>query len=107
MWNDVYLLDEPTKGMDAAAKQTLGEILHEWTNRGKTILVVSHDMEFAARYADEMALLYQGEIVLQSETRPFFEENQFYTTGINRVARRVNPHIITIEDVERYAKRTD
>ena len=64
-------------------------------------------MEFAARYADEMALLYQGEIVLQSETRPFFEENQFYTTGINRVARRVNPHIITIEDVERYAKRTD
>lgn len=104
---DVYLLDEPTKGMDAAAKQTLGEILHEWTNRGKTILVVSHDMEFAARYADEMALLYQGEIVLQSETRPFFEENQFYTTGINRVARRVNPHIITIEDVERYAKRTD
>lgn len=104
---ELYLLDEPTKGMDAVAKQILGQVLHEWTERGKTLIVVSHDMEFAARYADEMAFLYQGEIVLQSETRTFFEENQFYTTGINRVARRVNPHIITIEDVERYAKRTD
>lgn len=102
---EVYLLDEPTKGMDARAKRCLGEILQEWTKRGKLVLMVSHDMEFAARYSDEMALMFQGKILLQSESRAFFEENQFYTTSMNRVAGRVNPHIITIEDVERYAKK--
>lgn len=102
---EVYLLDEPTKGMDAGAKRCLGDILRQWTERGKVVLMVSHDMEFAARYSDTMALMFQGQILLQTESRAFFEENQFYTTSINRVARRVNPHIITIEDVERYAEK--
>lgn len=104
---ELYLLDEPTKGMDAGAKGLLGELLHTWTERGRTVVVVSHDMEFAARYADEIAFLYQGQIVLQTDLRKFFEDNQFYTTTMNRVARRVSPHIITIEDVEHYAKRTN
>lgn len=102
---EVYLLDEPTKGMDAGAKQCLGDILRQWVERGKVVLMVSHDMEFAARYSDAMALMFQGQILLQTESRGFFEENQFYTTSLNRVARRINPHIITIEDVERYAKK--
>jgi len=42
---------------------------------------------------------------VQCPVREFMEENQFYTTGMNRVTRRVNPHIITIEDVKKYAKR--
>ena len=102
---EAYLLDEPRKGMDAGVKRCLGEILQELTKRGKLVLMVSHDMEFAARYCDSMALMFQGKILLQSESRAFFEENQFYTTSINRVAGRVNPHIITIEDVERYAEK--
>ena len=70
----------------------------------KSIVMVSHDMEFIAKYADEISLLYQGEIIVQCPVRGFMEENQFYTTGMNRVTRRVNPHIITIEDVKKYAK---
>lgn len=101
----LYLLDEPTKGMDAEVKRIFGEVLRVWTARGKTVLIVSHDMEFAARYADWVSFLYEGQIVLQTDTRDFFEENQYYTTSMNRVARRVCPHIITIEDVERYAER--
>lgn len=103
---DLYLLDEPTKGMDAEAKQVLGEVLQALAFRKRRIVMVSHDMEFAARYADQMALLYQGQIVLQTGAREFFEENQFYTTSINRVARRVDPRIITIEDVADYAEKT-
>ena len=103
---DLYLLDEPTKGMDVRTKQILGDVLQEMAVSKRTVVMVSHDMEFAARYADQMALLYQGQIVLQTDAREFFEENQFYTTSMNRVARRVNPRIITIEDVADYAEKT-
>ena len=102
---DYYFLDEPTKGMDAKSKKIFGEVLKEWTKKEKSIVMVSHDMEFIAKYADEISLLYQGEIIVQCPVREFMEENQFYTTGMNRVTRRVNPHIITIEDVKKYAKR--
>ena len=102
---EILLLDEPTKGMDAKSKKIFGELLKEWTKKGKSIVMVSHDMEFIAKYADEISLLYQGKIIVQCPVREFMEENQFYTTGINRVTRRVNPHIITIEDVKKYAKR--
>ena len=102
---DYYFLDEPTKGMDAKSKKLFGELLKEWTKMEKSIVMVSHDMEFTAKYADEISLLYQGEIIVQCPVREFMEENQFYTTGMNRVTRRVNPHIITIEDVKKYAKR--
>ncbi len=104
---ELFLLDEPTKGLDAGFKRILGELLHEMVKKGKTVLFVSHDMEFAARHADEIAFLYQGQIVIQTEARVFFEENQFYTTSMNRVARRVNPHIITLEDVAYYAEKAD
>ena len=102
---DYYFLDEPTKGMDAKSKKLFGELLKEWTKMEKSIVMVSHDMEFTAKYADEISLLYQGEIIVQCPVREFMEENQFYTTGMNRVTRRVNPHIITIEDVKKYAKK--
>ena len=101
----ILLMDEPTKGMDAKSKKIFGEVLKEWTKKEKSIVMVSHDMEFIAKYADEISLLYQGEIIVQCPVREFMEENQFYTTGMNRVTRRVNPHIITIEDVKKYAKR--
>ena len=91
--------------MDAKSKKIFGEVLKEWTKKEKSIVMVSHDMEFIAKYADEISLLYQGEIIVQCLVREFMEENQFYTTGMNRVTRRVNPHIITIEDVKKYAKR--
>lgn len=102
---ELYLLDEPTKGMDSEAKRTLGEVLCAWAEKGKTLLLVSHDMEFAAQYADRVSFVFEGQIVLQTDPRDFFEENQYYTTSMNRVARRVSPHIITIEDVKHYAKR--
>lgn len=102
---DVYLLDEPSKGLDYKAKKILGEILRELKGEGKTVFIISHDMEFAAVYADEMALMFRGRVELLTKTRKFFEENQFYTTSINRIARGVSKHIITQEDVGYYAQK--
>ncbi len=100
-----FLLDEPTKGMDFINKRRFGELLKKMKRQGKTIQMVSHDMEFAARYADRMALMFRGKTEFVTDTRNFFEENQFYTTGINRIARGVSRHIITQEDVGVYAEK--
>lgn len=102
---ELYLLDEPAKGLDQHRKEILGRLLTEMAGQGKTVLFVSHDMEFAARYTQIMALMFQGRVPLIADTRSFFMENQFYTTGMNRIARDVSPYIITQEDVEIYAEK--
>jgi len=59
----ILLLDEPTRGLDYDLKQQLGEIILELQKSGTTIVMVSHDVEFAAEYSDEIILLDKGEIV--------------------------------------------
>lgn len=102
---ECYLLDEPTKGLDFPMKEILMKRLQELKQHGKTILVVSHDMEFTARLADLVAMMFEGEIVVMERTRDFFEGNQFYTTAMHRIAGQLNSHIIVEEDVNLYAKK--
>lgn len=102
---DAYLLDEPTKGLDRKSKMVLGNILSRLQKEGKTILFVSHDMEFAAEYSDYVGLMFQGQLSFLSESRTFFEENRFYTTSINRIARGISSHIITQGDLKKYVEK--
>lgn len=59
------LLDEPTRGLDYAAKEALSALLRHWRAAGMAVLVVTHDVEFAARIADRVALLSQGELIAE------------------------------------------
>lgn len=96
----VLLLDEPTKGLDPVRRQRLGELLKRLQQeRGVTIVMVSHDMAFSARFADHCALLFDGQIVSQAEPHQFFAENFFYTTATNRLMRDLVPNLITREEV--------
>ena len=96
---DVLLLDEPTKGLDAGFKQTLAEILQRLLHRGVAVLMVSHDIEFCARYAHRCALFFDGTIVTAGPPRAFFSGNSFYTTAANRMARTRLPGAVTAEEV--------
>ena len=96
---DVLLLDEPTKGLDAGFKQTLAEILQRLLRRGVAVLMVSHDIEFCARYAHRCALFFDGTIVTEGPPRAFFSGNSFYTTAANRMARARLPGAVTAEEV--------
>ena len=96
---DILLLDEPTKGLDAEFKQTFAEILQVLLHRGVTVMMVSHDVEFCARYAHRCALFFDGSIVTAARPREFFSGNNFYTTSANRMARSLLPEAITAEDV--------
>lgn len=96
---EILLLDEPTKGLDAEFKQELASILRALTAGGVTILMVSHDVEFCARYAHRCALFFDGGIVTEGTPRAFFSGNSFYTTSADRMARELCPGAVTPEDV--------
>lgn len=94
----VLLLDEPTKGLDPAAKERLGRLLRRLA-REKTVVMASHDVEFAAAFAHQCALLFDGQVLPPAAPRRFFSENYFYTTAVSRVFRPVRPEAVTWRDV--------
>ena len=95
----ILLLDEPTKGLDAEFKQVFAGIMQQLTTAGAAVIMVSHDIEFCAEYADTCALFFDGGIVTQGGTRAFFSGNSFYTTAANRMARHMLPAAVTADDV--------
>ena len=95
----ILLLDEPTKGLDAEFKQTFAEILERLLNKGVTVVMVSHDVEFCASHAHRCAMFFDGRIVAEDAPRKFFSGNSFYTTAANRMARHMIPGAVTSEDV--------
>ena len=95
----ILLMDEPTKGFDAEFKQMFAGICRELTASGVTVVMVSHDVEFCAEYADRCALFFDGNIVSISEPRVFFAGNSFYTSAANRMARSLLPDAVTAQDV--------
>ncbi|MBS7527668.1 ATP-binding cassette domain-containing protein [Fusibacter paucivorans] len=96
---EILLLDEPTKGLDAAFKAVFAVIIRTLIARGVTVFMVSHDIEFCAKYAHRCALFFDGAIVTAAVPRKFFAGNSFYTTAANRMARAKLPDAITAEDV--------
>ena len=95
----LLLLDEPTKGIDAFFKHELALLLHRLTERDVSIIMVSHDIEFCARYADFVGLLFDGSVVTTATPRRLFSDSGFYTTAANRMSRSVFAGAITDEDV--------
>ncbi|HWQ71213.1 MAG TPA: energy-coupling factor transporter ATPase [Desulfitobacteriaceae bacterium] len=95
----VVLLDEPTKGLDASSKEGLAKILSDLRRKGVTVVLVTHDLEFAAEYADACAMMFDGDIVSSGTAGEFFAGNSFYTTAANRMARGLFPQAVTCKDV--------
>ncbi len=95
----ILLLDEPTKGMDSCFKQKFGEILKKLQAEGVSVLMVSHDVEFCAMYADRCALFFGGNIVTQGSANEFFSGNSFYTTSANRMSRHIFKNAVLAKEV--------
>ena len=96
---ELLLLDEPTKGMDAQVKRELAAILNGLLEQGATVVMVSHDVEFCAQYADRCLLMFDGSIAAEGGPTDFFAGNHFYTTAANRMARRLLPQTVTCEEL--------
>lgn len=92
---DIILLDEPTRGLDPYAKQEIGEILRLLP---AAIVMATHDMSFAAGFAERCAMLFDGSISFSAPPQDFFSFNRYYTTPVNRGVRHICPHAITYEE---------
>ncbi|MGX7419946.1 ABC transporter ATP-binding protein [Carnobacterium gallinarum] len=101
---EILLLDEPTKGLDPVRKHHLSIVLTRLKEAGTTIVMATHDMEFAASYGTRAALLFDGKILSEGLVHDFFSDNFFYTTAINRLVRRELPRALTWEDVIPYVE---
>ena len=98
---DLLVLDEPTKGLDACFKRKLAMILKSLQKNGMTVLMVTHDIEFCAEYADICAMFFDGKIVSEAPPRKFFAENNFYTTSAKRMADGLIENAVLDKDVIR------
>lgn len=96
---EILLLDEPTKGMDAHFKIEFAGILEDLKKKGTTIIMVSHDIEFCAEFADNCALVFDGNITSEGTPREFFSGKNFYTTSANRMARICIPDAVLCDDI--------
>ena len=95
----ILFLDEPTKGMDNLFKKQFAKIIEKLNNKGITVVMVSHDTEFCAKYCDECALIFDGMCALQEKRNKFFSQNFFYTTAANKIARDIFPLAVTERQV--------
>ena len=93
----IVLLDEPTKGLDAYRKKNLVRVLKKLKSDGITIVLVTHDVEFAAECADRCALLFKGGLASMGNSQHFFYGNSFYTTYACRLSRGICEGAVTVE----------
>ena len=95
---DILLLDEPTKGIDPIMKDNLGALLQELVKQGKTIICVSHDLEFCGTYGSYFAMLFHHRMDEFTRKEEFFAHNYFYTTQLSKLTRDKNL-VISLKDV--------
>ncbi len=96
---DILLLDEPTKGMDCEFKLAFADILRKLKADGKTVVLVSHDIEFCSATADFCAMIFDKTVACVKDTNSFFAGNSFYTTSANRISRHVFENCVTDKEV--------
>lgn len=95
----ILLLDEPTKGIDGLGKENMIRILKDLKQKGITILIVTHDVEFAAEASDRCGMLFDGEIISSAVPNEFFRRNNFYTTAVNRMCRGIYDDVIYLDEL--------
>lgn len=74
----LLLLDEPAKGLDCAAKQTLAMQLEHLNSQGCTVVMATHDLAFAACVARRISMVFDGQVTSTERCADFFQQNLFY-----------------------------
>jgi energy-coupling factor transporter ATP-binding protein EcfA2 len=93
----VVLLDEPTRGLDYAAKETLVSILKRWQAQGAAVVMVTHDVELVAACADRVVLMAEGQVVVDGPVRQVLSESAIFSSQINKLFG--TPSLLTVDDV--------
>ncbi|MBB6631594.1 ABC transporter ATP-binding protein [Clostridium algidicarnis] len=98
----VLLIDEPTRGLDNENKKMLQDILKEINRLGVTIILITHDMDFAASSANRFIMLFNGKITSDGDMQKVFKEGFYYTTTLHKLFNNINKNIFNLEDVNTF-----
>ena len=74
----MLLLDEPTKGLDLFSRRIIARALRDHAKAGGTVIMATHDLDFAEQVADDIAMMFDGEIACMERPADFFADNVFY-----------------------------
>lgn len=96
---EIILFDEPTKGLDMNSITGMGNIMVKLKKKGIAIVLVTHNIEFAARYSDRCGMIFDREITCEGRPHEFFGNNDFYTTGAHRIGREQFGNVIYEEEI--------
>jgi energy-coupling factor transport system ATP-binding protein len=88
------LLDEPTRGMDRARKGELADLARGLSDRGCAVVIATHDVEFAATFAERVVLLGRGEVVADGSAGELLSGGWYFSS---EVARILGGAAITVE----------
>ena len=86
---DIIILDEPTQGMDMQAKEYLKNFLEQHKKADGSVIIVTHDLRFAASVADRVGLFFDGKISGLREVEKFFDDNSLYTTECSILTKNI------------------
>lgn len=95
----LVILDEPTRGMDPLHKAELAALLRRWAANGRCVLVVTHDVEFAARVAGRVLVVGDGSLLADGPAHEVLNGSLFFSTQINRLLRHSLPGVLTEDEV--------
>ncbi len=69
MGSPVLVVDEPTTGLDLQGSLSIMELLRQWNADGRTIIIITHDMQIVAEYAQHTVVMAQGRVLADGPTR--------------------------------------
>jgi energy-coupling factor transporter ATP-binding protein EcfA2 len=79
------LLDEPTRGMDRARKADLAHLASGLSDRGSAVVIATHDVEFAATFADRVVLLGRGEAAADGSSSELLSGGWYFSSEVARI----------------------
>ncbi|KZL92033.1 ABC transporter ATP-binding protein [Clostridium magnum] len=98
---EMILLDEPTRGLESELKLKLGKVLKRLNEEGTTIILVTHDTDFASSFCSRYILMFNGSIAADGGKKEVLADGIFYTTSINKLLRDKNSDVFTLEEALR------
>lgn len=81
-------LDEPTRGMDRALKGELARLIGDLAAAGAAVVVATHDVEFAAEFAQRVILLGEGEVIADGPAAEILSGGWYFSTEVSRILDR-------------------
>jgi energy-coupling factor transporter ATP-binding protein EcfA2 len=97
----ILVLDEPTRGIDQATKDRLAAYLREYNARGNTVILVTHDLEFAAECCERVLLMGSGQVLADGDKHAVLADSLFFTTQYNKCFRGVADGVVTSREAHR------